>query len=216
MKGFKKQDKGNEEAGVKKTDAHAQVPPPETLQAKQDAEHLAEQSSVQPASEERGSAADPLKELKEKAQKADEYYDNYLRAVAELDNYRKRAIKERQHEVEAVQNNLLRGLLPIVDNLERALAQIKEQADSKNMQEGLGLISRQLHTFLDSVGLTPMACVGQQFDPHKHEAVLHVPSKDHPDHYVLEEVQKGYTLHGRVIRHAVVKVVDNPATNAPE
>ena len=151
-----------------------------------------------------------VQELWEKAQRSEENYDRFLRAVAEMDNYRKRAMRERQHEVEAVQIHLLRGLLPIVDNLDRALAQIKGQSDSKNIQEGLELISRQTQAYLESVGLKPFTSVGEVFDPHKHEAVLHVQSKDHPDHCVLEEVQKGYTLGGRVIRHALVKVVDNP------
>ena len=153
-----------------------------------------------------------VQDLWDKAQKSQEYYDQYVRAVAELDNYRKRAIKERQHEVEAVQIQLIRGLLPIVDNLDRALNQIKGHSDSKSIQEGLELIGRQLQAYLESIGLKPLHAVGEKFDPHKHEAVLHVQSKEYPDHHVLEEVQRGYTLGNRVVRHAMVKVVDNPSS----
>ena len=153
--------------------------------------------------------------LWDKAQKAEEYYDRYLRAAAELENYRKRAIKERHQEVEAAQVHFIRGLLPIFDNLERALAQIKGQLDSKSIQDGLGLICRQVQSYLESVGLKPLTSVGEKFDPHRHEAVLHVQTKDYPDNYVLEEIQKGYTLHGRVVRHALVKVVDNPDGHVP-
>ena len=157
-----------------------------------------------------------MKTLREKAQKSDEHYDNYLRAVAELDNYRKRAVKERAYSVEAAQIYLIQGLLPIVDNFSRALLQVSGQSNAKNIQEGLSLIGRQVEAFMESVGLRPFSCVGEKFDPEKHEAVVHVPSKDHPDHTVLEEVQKGYLWHGRVVRHALVKVVDNPTAAVGE
>ena len=154
--------------------------------------------------------------LWDKAQKAEENYDLYLRAVAELENYRKRVAKERAHEIEAMRVQLLRLLLPIVDNLERALTQICSQPEAQSIRDGLELIGRQVQGFLESVGLKPFASTGEKFDPHKHEAVLHVQRKDHPDHTVLEEVQKGYTLDGRVIRHALVKVVDNPTPENQE
>ncbi len=157
-----------------------------------------------------GGADVDLQALREKASKAEEYYDRYLRAVADLENYRKRSIKDRTQAVEYAQVQIIRGLIPVVDSLQRALSQIGSQSDAKSMQEGLSLIDRQVESFLQSVGLSSFSCVGEKFDPDKHEAVLHVPSKDHPDHAILEEVQKGYTLNGRVIRHALVKVVDNP------
>ena len=109
---------------------------------------------------------------------------------------------------------LIRGLLPVVDNLERALAQVGTQSDVKSVREGLELIARQIQTFLEAVGLAAFSAAGEKFDPHKHEAVAHVQSKEHPDHFVLEEIQKGYTLNGRVVRHALVKVVDNPQAPA--
>ncbi len=155
-------------------------------------------------------SAQDIKALQEKAAKADENHDNYLRAVAEMENYRKRAIRDRSAAVESAEIGMIHALLPIVDNLERALAQVSGEADAKAVQEGLGLISRQIQTFLDSIGLKPIVCAGQIFDPHQHEAVLHVPTEDKPDHAVLEEVQKGYTLNGRVVRHSLVKVADNP------
>ena len=155
--------------------------------------------------------AEDIQALREKAQKADEWHDKYLRMAADMENYRKRAQKDKQSAVEFAQVQIIQGLLPIVDNLERGLAQITNQPAAKSVREGLELISKQIHAFLESIGLKTFNSVGETFDPHKHEAVLHVPSKDHPDHSVIEEIQKGYILNGRVIRHAMVKVADNPA-----
>ncbi len=148
-----------------------------------------------------------LKELEEKAK---ETHDKYLLAVADLDNYRKRAQREKIAAVDDAQLSFIRGLLPVVDNIERALGQLSAHEEAKDVREGLQLIVKQVHAYLDAVGLKPFSSVCETFDPHKHEAILHVPSKDHPDHSVVEEVQKGYSWHGRIVRHALVKVADNP------
>lgn len=167
----------------------------------------AEETQAEPAVAE----AEDVQALREKAQKADEWHDKYLRMAADMENYRKRAQKDKQSAVEFAQTQIINGLLPIVDNLERALAQISNQPEAQSVRQGLELIAKQVQAYLESLGLKTFSSVGEIFDPHKHEAVLHVPSKDHPDHSVIEEIQKGYILNGRVIRHAMVKVADNPA-----
>ncbi len=131
--------------------------------------------------------------LKELENKAKETHDKYLLAVADLDNYRKRAQREKIAAVEDAQLSFIRGLLPVVDNIERALGQLSEKEQAKEIREGLQLIVRQLHAYLDAVGLKPFSSVGETFDPHKHEAILHVPSKDHPDDTSSESFGVGST-----------------------
>ena len=144
-------------------------------------------------------------ELEQLRAEKDEYYDRILRLTAEFDNYKKRTQREFDGFRRYAAENVIQGLLPILDNFERALDSVPEGADD-GFREGIEIIHRQLHEALGKAGLSPMDSVGQEFDPNLHEAVMPVESDEHEEGTVVEEFQKGYTLFDKVIRHAKVSV----------
>ena len=127
-------------------------------------------------------------------------YDRFLRAKAELDNYRKRTAKIRTEVREETMRDMLLGLSPIFDNLRRALAQ--ETTDAVVLKEGIELISLQIEDSLKGYGLEVIEAVGKPFDPNVHEAIVELESKDHDPGTVVEELDRGYLFGDRVIRPA--------------
>ncbi|MDP2624146.1 MAG: nucleotide exchange factor GrpE [Actinomycetota bacterium] len=147
-----------------------------------------------------GHPADPSQALRDK----EKYYDLLLRKQAEFDNFRKRTEKERdEHRLVAV-GDFLRGVLPVMDNLERALT-TSAQTDSP-LRQGVVLIHQQLVDVLTREGLRPVDTVGLAFDPHVHEAVETRSVEGFAPGTVIEEMQKGYTFNGRLLRPALVRV----------
>ena len=136
----------------------------------------------------------------------DEYYDLLLRKTAEFDNYRKRIERERQAMSEAMAADLVRELLPLVDDLERALKVEVGVEGAEAYRRGVELIRRQLLEILRKRGVKPIDALGKDFDPHYHQAVAHVSSADHRDGEVIEEFGRGYMLGDRLLRPAMVKV----------
>jgi molecular chaperone GrpE len=137
----------------------------------------------------------------------DEYYDLLLRTRAEFDNYRKRVERERLELVETAASDLLRDLLPVVDDLERALSSPVDQSGSAEpYRRGVELIHRQLLEVLRQHGVTPIVAVGTDFDPHRHQAVTHEPAPGHRDGEVIEEYRRGYMVGNRLLRPSMVKV----------
>lgn len=151
-----------------------------------------------------GAAAGAL-DPEEVQKQRDEYYDLLLRKTAEFDNYRKRIERERQSMADAAAADVLADLLPLVDNLERALA-AGADAPTESFRQGVELIHRQLLDILKKRGVEPIEAVGSQFDPHYHEAVLHEPVEGARDGEVVGEFRRGYLLRDRLLRPAVVKV----------
>jgi molecular chaperone GrpE len=147
-----------------------------------------------------------LKELEEWKQKAEEHYEMFLRARADLDNYRKRVRKEKEESAKYAVAPLAEAILPVVDNLERALAAGGNAADAKALHEGVEMVYRQLLQVLRQVGVEPIEAVGRPFDPHLHNAVMQDESGDKEPGIVVEELQKGYRFKDRVLRPAMVKV----------
>ena len=137
---------------------------------------------------------------------AEEAKQRALRAQADLDNYQKRARKDLEEERRFAQLPLIRDLLPVIDNLERAIQAAGSQPDSAGLLEGVRMVSQQLLTTLERHHCTPNDALNEPFDPHKHQAVMQQPSADHPPHTVLQVLQAGYQLHDRVIRPAQVIV----------
>ena len=136
----------------------------------------------------------------------DEYYDRLLRKTAEFDNYRKRIERERQQVTEAAAADLIAELLPLVDDLERAL---KSDAGEQNVdayRHGVELIYKQLLELLRKRGVRPIDVVGADFDPHYHQAVAHDHVEGRRDGEVTEEFRRGYMLGDRLLRPAMVKV----------
>ena len=137
-------------------------------------------------------------------QQRDDYYDRLLRKTAEFDNYRKRTDRERQQLSEAAAADLLTELLPLVDDMERALR--AEGNDAEAIRKGVELIHKQLLEILRKRGVRPIEALGADFDPHYHMAVAHEHADDKREGEVIEEFRRGYTLGDRLLRPAMVKV----------
>jgi molecular chaperone GrpE len=144
--------------------------------------------------------------LAEAQRQRDEHYDRLLRTAAEFDNYRKRVERERREMAETAAAGLLTDLLAIVDDFERAL-QAEVGGDAADAyRRGVELIHQQLVDLLRKRGVTPIAALGEDFDPRYHQAVIHEPSDRHRDGEVIEELRRGYRLGERLLRPAMVKV----------
>jgi molecular chaperone GrpE len=131
--------------------------------------------------------------------------DRLLRTAAEFDNYRKRVDRERRDQSESAAFSLLVEILPVVDNLERAL-QAPSGPEAAGYRAGVELIHRQLVDMLRKRGVTPIEALGADFDPRFHQAVSQEPSDAHRDGEVMQEMQRGYMLGERLLRPAMVKV----------
>jgi len=143
---------------------------------------------------------DPLEELR---RERDAVQDRLLRTAAEFDNYRKRMDRERRDLAEYTAGEVLTELLPIIDNLERAL---QAAAADDPLRKGVELIHRQMLDILRKRGVKPIEALGADFDPNFHQAVIHEPSAEHREGEVMEELQRGYVVGDRLLRPAMVKV----------
>jgi len=139
------------------------------------------------------------------ARERDDYYDRLLRKTAEFDNYRKRVERERREQAEYAAADVLAELLPLVDDMERALL-ADPNAGADAYRKGVELIHKQMLDLLRRRGVTPIEAVGHQFDPHLHQAVTHEVVPGHPEGEVVEEFRRGYKLRDRLLRPAMVKV----------
>jgi molecular chaperone GrpE len=147
--------------------------------------------------------------LETKTREVEAQQDRYLRTVAEFDNVRKRSAREREEYTRYANESLLRDILPVLDNLDRAL-QAARTEPTTSLTTGVELIQRELLRVLEKFGVTPFTSVGQPFDPERHEAIARVQSPDLPDMTVAAETARGYLLHGRVLRPAMVTVAVAP------
>jgi molecular chaperone GrpE len=133
-------------------------------------------------------------------------YDQMLRTIADFENSKKRAEREKEEFLKYAIEGMVKDLIPVVDNIERAIESTKESKDFDSLNEGIELIHKQLFDLLERRGVTTIKAVGEPFDPTQHEAVMHVESDDVPENAVIEEFQRGYLLHNRVIRPPMVSV----------
>ena len=134
-----------------------------------------------------------------------ELMDRILRLQADFDNYRRRTRQEQSELSAFVTQNLIKELLPIIDNFERALSS-RPTDDPSGFGAGVEMIFRQLYGVLEKQGITTVDAVGSLFDPNRHEAILKDTESDQPEGTVVAELQKGYAVGGKVIRPALVKV----------
>ena len=162
--------------------------------------------SLDPAQQAEGVAGDTpeASEGERLRQERDEYYDRLLRTTADFDNYRKRIDRERRELSEHAATALLTDLLPLVDDLERALA--ADAQDGEAYRRGVEIIHRQLVDLLNKRGVAHIEALGADFDPNLHQAVAHELSEAHRDGEVIEELRRGYTLRDRLLRASMVKV----------
>jgi molecular chaperone GrpE len=147
-------------------------------------------------------------ELADKERLLEEHNDRYKRLQADFDNFRRRTRQEKEELSNIVAQNIVLELLPVIDNFERALCSTSFQ-DADKMLSGVEMIYRQLTQVLEKNGLTAVEAVGQVFNPQQHEAVMRVEDAEQPDGMIVEELQKGYAVKGKVIRPSMVKVVSN-------
>lgn len=159
---------------------------------------------------EKGKNKEEDAKLLEQAKELEAMRDQLLRSAADYDNARKRLAKEREEFIRFSQERLLRELLPILDNFERALAHT-EGTDSQGVAAGIQLIWKQLSEILSAHGLKRLSSEGQPFDPHLHEAVDQV-EEEGPENIVVKEVVPGYLLHDRILRPAKVRIRVHPGT----
>ena len=149
-----------------------------------------------------------MEEEKEVAAETEKLKDQLLRLHADFENARKRWRKEQAEVQERATADLLRELLEIHDDFQRALS--AKRSDPNQLIAGVEMISRRLHDFLKSYGIQPLEAEGKLFDPALHEAVAHEATESVPEGTILSELRKGYTMNGRVLRTAVVKVSSQP------
>jgi molecular chaperone GrpE len=135
-----------------------------------------------------------------------ELKDKYLRALAEHENARRRIRQQSEDSVKRQKENLLRDLLPVIDNLERAIEAAKAKSDVKSIIEGVQMVLASTLDLLKANGVVPMKSVGEKFDPNKHEAADHLPHSSHPPNTVVSEHHRGYLIQDKVLRPARVVV----------
>lgn len=142
----------------------------------------------------------------DKSELADEYLRRLQYLQADFQNYRKRVNKEKEEIGQYVKECLIIRLLDVIDDFERALISMKDAEDVSSVADGVEMIMKHLQSLLESEGVTPINCVGECFDPYKHEAVVCVPTDEYEENTVIEEIKKGYQSSDKVIRPAMVKV----------
>jgi len=174
-----------------------------------------EQPSVsESASRETDPRREPAEGVEQLRRELDEKHDRYLRALAEVENVKRRAQRERDEYLRYANESLIRDLLPVLDNFDRALDAARQRGEAASMIAGIELIQRELLKVLEKFGLERYSALGATFDPARHEAVSRVISSTEPENTVVGEPARGYLLHGRVLRPALVAVAVAPGGDA--
>jgi len=157
-----------------------------------------------------------LAELQARAAKADEFKDNWVRTAADLENFKKRAARERTEAAQFANASLLQKLIPILDNFEMAqtAAQTAQGDKLASLQSGIAMIQQQLKSALAETGLEEIDATGKLFDPTLHEAVSQQETADVSEGHVVQQLRKGYKLRERLLRPATVIVAKSPAAKS--
>jgi molecular chaperone GrpE len=154
---------------------------------------------------------DPLKEMEEKVEslknEASETHDRLLRVAAEFENYKKRSVREMNDFRKFANESFVRAMLPVVDNLDRAIESSgnKKNTDS-SLVEGVSMTLKEILKVFEGYGVTPFESLGKTFDPSLHQAVMQEEADEYPENTVSKELQKGYMIHDRLLRAAMVVV----------
>ena len=149
------------------------------------------------------------RELEQVRTKGEEHLYNWQRSAADFANYKRRTEEERAVIGQFSNAVLIGKVLAVLDDFDRALESVPPGAHDAWI-EGVKLVERKLRGVLESEGVTPIEAIGQPFDPNIHEAVVHEDTADYPDNEVIDELQRGYRLHDRVLRPSLVRVANNP------
>jgi molecular chaperone GrpE len=171
--------------------------------------------STSSATEEAGLVAELQQALVAKAEEVKSLNDKYLRLAAEFDNYKRLIQRDQRDQIRFGNEPVLKELLPVVDNLERAIKSSREGGNSDVLIQGVELTLKQLTGALARFHVTPIQTIGQPFNPATHQSVISVASKKIPEQHVVEEFQRGYLLHDRILRAAMVSVSTRKTDGAP-
>ncbi len=154
-----------------------------------------------------------IEDLRNRASKADENWERLLRTTADLDNFKKRAAREREEAIKYANESLIKKLVPILDNFDMALAAANQNQSgtAQSLQTGVAMIHQQLRNMLLESGLEEVDAMGKVFDPNWHEAISQQETDDVPEGKVMQQLRKGYKLRDRLIRPASVVVAKKPA-----
>jgi molecular chaperone GrpE len=147
------------------------------------------------------------KKKDKKDEQIEELNDRLRRQMAEFDNFRKRTEKEKSQMFDMGARTIIEKVLPVVDNFERGLAAVPEEQKEDAFVSGMDKVYKQMMTELEAAGVTPIACVGEEFDPELHNAVMQVENEELESGVVAQELQKGYKYKDTVVRHSMVAVV---------
>jgi molecular chaperone GrpE len=188
-------------------------------EVRKNAEESRDQSAADPAVPEpeavveRQLTHEELQELETQAAKATEYWNQLLRTAADLENSKKRALREKQDAIKYGNESLLGKLIPVLDNFDAALSAVSssQAAATDSFQQGVAMIQQQLRQVLSEAGLEEIDAQGQRFDPNCHEAVSQQETAQLPEGHVLQQLRKGYKLRDRLLRPATVVVAKAPA-----
>lgn len=189
--------------------------PPKAIKINPETQEEAKPGAA-PASEMEADITQLQQQLAEKTQEAQENYDRLLRCAAEMENLKKRQEKERADLVQFANENLCKELLPVLDNLERALEHGRQFEAPPALLEGIELVYQNFLKTLEKFGVTPLDSIGRPFDPAFHHAVLEEEAPELADQTVTKELQKGYLMQARLLRPAMVVVSRNKDTQTKE
>jgi len=183
----------------------------------QEQEEVASVGAAEPAAAAAPAQPTPEEALAASQAEVQKNWDLYLRSRADLENYRKRAQREKEDLSRFANENLLREILPVMDNLERALEHARQgEGSSDGLLQGVEMTLGQFQRVLEKFGVIPVAAAGEAFDPARHEALGQVESAEHPPNTVVQELQKGYLLNDRLLRPAMVMVAKAPPAPAEQ
>lgn len=163
-----------------------------------------------PSNEAADQILEDLAGLRTRAEERDKFLALLQRTQADFENYQKRNQREREQERRYWHGSLALDLLPVIDNLERAMTAARQAGESGPLVQGVGLVQNQLLDMLKRHGITPIDALGKLFDPNLHQAVMQKPSADHHPNSVIQVLQQGFMIHDRVLRPASV-IVSAPA-----
>ena len=178
-----------------------------------DVDQESEEASIEEENIEEAKELSPLEQLEEQIRLKDDELlkqkDTFLREKAELDNFKKRLVKEKEDFVQFANERLLKEVIQIEDNMERAMT--ASNATLESLQEGVEMIQKQFATFLKNQKVKPIEALGKPFDPNLHEVLNQQESEEHEENTVIQEYSKGYTLNGRILRSTKVVIAKKPA-----
>jgi molecular chaperone GrpE len=176
---------------------------------KQDHSDSAEEI-VDSASEGQDELAELGEKLKAKEKESEENYQRYLRQIAEVENFKKRVNREKEDAIRFANENLIKDILPVIDNLERAISHAQGGGNGKQLVEGVEMVLKGLLDVFSKHGVVQVPAVGAVFDPGKHEAMAQVESSEHEPNTIINAHHKGYLFRDRLLRPALVTIAKAP------